>query len=213
LAVGLGVWYLLQPPSADTLFSRITQRTHSDSIESLLAAQDDIEEFLSRYPGDSRASLLRDNLKEIELHRLQRRFDLRVKGLADTDNLLPIEQAFLEAVQEARVNPERTAAKLDALIALYSEEEASGPTGRCLELARRRLAQLRMQLAEDAALHLGFLEERLQTAEELSTTQPEEARRIYEAIIELYGEKPWASEPVTRARESLKNLPSGDEST
>ncbi len=204
--VGAGVWYMLQPPTADALYKRIAPRVESESIDSLLAAQDDIDAFLARFPGDPRAPRLREHLREIELHRLQRRFDLRLRGLAESGNLLPIEQAYIEAMHDVRARPERTAARLEALLALYSQEEASGRAGLCLELARRRLQEIRRQLAEDARQHLRFLEERLQAAARMRDAQPGEARKIYEAIIELYREKPWAADAVREAHNGLKQL-------
>lgn len=213
LTIGAGAWYLLQPPSVDDLYDRIIPRAESESTDALLATQDDIDAFLMRFPEDPRVSTLRKYLREIDLHRLQRKFDLRMRGFAETKNLLPIEQAYIEAMHGVRTNPERSAERLEALLALYSQEEASGPTGLCLQLARRRLEEVRRQVAEDARQHLAFLEERLRSAGERQMDRPTEARRIYEAIIELYDEKPWASDAVRQAQESLKQLGVHDDQT
>ncbi len=206
VAVGAGAWYLLQPPTADALYDRIVTRAESESADALLAAQDDIEAFLMRFPGDPRAAALREYLREIQLHRLQRRFDLRMRGLSEAKSLLPIEQAYIEAMYSVRTHPERTAARLEALLTLYGQEEPSGPTGLSLELARRRLKEVRQQLAEEARQHLALLEERLGAAAEKHPDRPGEARRIYEAVIELYHEKPWAAEAVEEARKRLEQL-------
>ncbi len=211
--VGAGVWYLLQPPTADALYDRIIPRAESESVDALLSTQDDIDAFLMRFPGDPRAGVLREYLREIDLHRLQRRFDLRMRGLAETKNLLPIEQAYIDAMHDARASPERTAARLEAILALYGQEEASGPTGLCLELARRRLDEVRQQLADNARQHLALLEERLRAAAQRQDEQPGEARRIYEAILELYDEKPWAADAVRQAREGLSQLQRHDDQT
>ncbi|MDZ7618342.1 MAG: hypothetical protein U1E05_15155, partial [Patescibacteria group bacterium] len=213
LTIGAGAWYLLQPPSADDLHDRISARAGSKSTDSLLAAQDDIDAFLIRFPGDPRGPTLREYLREIDLHRLQRKFDLRIRGLAETKDLLPIEQAYIEAIQGARTNPERSEVRLKALLALYSQEEPSGPTGLCLQLARRRLEEVRRQVAGEAAQHLAFLGERLHAAEQRRDERPNEARSIYEAIIELYHEKPWAADVVRQAQEGLKQLKVQDDHT
>ena len=213
LTIGIGAWYLLQPSTADDLYERIIPRAESESTESLLGAQEDIEEFLMRFPDDPRTSTLRKYLREIDLHRLQRKFDLRMRGFAETKNLLPIEQAYLEAMQDVRTNPERSAVRLEALLALYGQAEATGPTGLCLQLARRRLEEVRGQIAEDARQHLAFLEERMQEAERRKADRPSEARSIYEAIIELYHEKPWAADMVRQAEEALKTVVAQDNQT
>ncbi len=213
VTIGAGAWYLLQPPAADDLYDRIISRAESASTDSLLAAQDDIDAFLMRFPGDPRVPTLREYLRDIDLHRLQRKFDLRMRGFAETENLLPIEQAYIEAMQGVRTTPERTAVRLEALLALYSQEEASGPTGLCLQLARRRLEEVRRQVAEEARQHLAFLGERLQAAGQRRDDRPGEARSIYEAIIELYHEKPWAADAVRQAEEGLKQVRVHDDQT
>ena len=203
-AVAALVWYFLQPPSRDTLYDRITARTADDTIASLLEAEDDIEKFLSLYSEDPCCKQLREYANEIELHRLERKFELRAKGMAGTENLVPIERAYLEAINYVRLDLERAVAKLQALIDLYDHRtDTSGPTGKCLELARRRLAQLNEQLEQQVEQQIAMLEDRLEQARQLSRTEPERARSMYRAAIELYQDKPWAAEAVNRAREGL----------
>ncbi len=205
IAVGLVVWYFLQPPSADALYGKITARTAAGAITSLAAAADDIEEFLMRFPEDSRCEQLRDYQREIDLHRLEQKFKLRAKGLAGTENLVPIERAYLEAINYVQFDPERAVAKLQALIDLYNHRaERSGPTGQCLELARRRLAQFREQLDRQTVQHLALIQDRLDRAKRLSETEPERAQAMYRAVIELYQHKPWAAQAVRRARDVLE---------
>jgi serine/threonine protein kinase len=207
IAVGLAVWYFLQNPSADTLYDRITARTADDTIASLLQAEDDIQEFLRLYSQDPRCEQLRKYANEIELYRLERKFELRAKGLAGTEDLVPIERTYFEAINYVRLDPERAMAKLQALIDLYDHRaDSSGPTGMCLELARRRLAQLREQLDRQTAQQLALVDDRLDQAQQLSRTQPEHARSMYRAVIELYTDKPWAAQAVRRARQGLATL-------
>ena len=131
LAIGLTIWYFLRPPSPDKLYDRIMAAAEAGERPS----SDDIEEFMVRYGDDSRAKLLRRFEKEIELDRLQRKFDKRVKGLGGERTLLPIERAYLEALNYAWLDPARGAQKMKALIELYGHEsDDSGPTGQCLEL-------------------------------------------------------------------------------
>jgi hypothetical protein len=83
-----------------------------------------------------------------------------------------------------------------------------------VELARRRLAQLKEQFNAPAEDCNKFLAERLDEAERLGATDPERAKTIYRAVIELYARKPWAAAAVRRAREALgseqKSPPSSD---
>jgi len=204
IAVGLGVWYSLQPPSADALYAAIIAKTGDGTADSLYAAEDEIGEFLMRFPKDSRCARLLEYQREIDLYRLERKFHRRLKGLAGTEQLLPIERAYLEAIRYVRLDRERGMAKLQALIDLYNHRaDISGPTGQCLELARRRLRQLRKLVDDQAADHLALLQDRLDRAEQLSRTDPPLARTMWKAMIELYDDKPWAAEAVERARAAL----------
>ncbi len=204
LLVGLGAWWALQPPKADTLYDRITAATADQSIDSILQAEGDIRDFLNRYSNDSRAWRVREYEREIELRNLENKFNQRVKGLARTDSLQPIERAYLEAINYINLDPEIGIAKLEAIVDLYdrpgTEKE---PAGQCLTLVRRRLAQLRHEVAKRSADQLQLLEERLSAADSLRAEDPVRARKMYEAVVELYAEKPWAVAAVRRARQEL----------
>ena len=204
ISVGLCGWWLLQPPSADTLYGRITAHTADETTASILQAEDDIREFIERYPNDPRGGRFREYEKEIDLYRLERKFDKRVRGLAGAESLLPVERAYLDAINYVRLEPERGMAKLEALIELYrQQDDGSGPTGRCLILARRRLTQICKDIDEHSRDQLALLLERIDAADALRSADPERARAMYRAAVELYSEKPWAAAAVRRAQESL----------
>ena len=206
ITVGLTAWYLLRPPSADTLYGRIAARINDGTTDSLLEAEDDIQQFLMRFPDDSKREQLRRYQKRIELHRLERKFELQAKWLGRSEHLLPIERTYLEAINYVRLDPERGAAKLQAMIDLYDQgSELSGPTGQYVELARGRLTRLRAKLDERVPAQLALLKRQLDQAEKISRTDPAKARAMWRAVIELYRDKPWAGEAVRRAREGMSN--------
>jgi len=202
IGIGLGAWYLLRPPSADALYDKIITATADMRIDSLLDAKPKIEEFLTRFSDDSRAGKLRHYMEQIELHNLERRLALRAKGLAGTGGLLPVQRAYIEAINQ--VDPDRGAKLLQALVDLHQDRtDPSGPDGLCLELARRQLARLRQQLAKSSVESLAEIEDRLKRAEELRATDPQMARSMLQALIDLYQDKPWAAEAIRLARERL----------
>ncbi len=133
--VGLTVRWFLQPPTADALYQQIEAKKADKSINSLREAKGDIRKFLDRFPNDSRAATLRKDEEDIELDRLEREFTLRLRGMADTSNLLPVERAYLEAINDDHLNPERAVTKLQALVDLYAQPKSdTGPTGECITL-------------------------------------------------------------------------------
>lgn len=199
------LWYLLQPPTADQLYEAITARTADASIDSLLRAESDIERFLTLFPTDSRCSQLRASVQEIQLYRLERKFGRRAAGVLRGESLLPVEQAYLEAIHLSQTDPEQAMVKLRSLLALYDHRsDELGPTGQCVALARRRLERLREQVAGYATQYLDALQDRLDLADSLAQQNPGRAREIREAIVDLYAAKPWAAKAVARAREALR---------
>jgi hypothetical protein len=205
IVMGLGAWYLLRPPSADSLYRRISKTTEDRKIGSLIAAKPDIKDFLARFSNDPRCEHLRYFEREIELHYLENDFE---KKWESSDPKMPIERAYGEALDCARRNPELAIAKLDAIVNLYSGKmNDSGPTGQYLELIQRKRTQLQLQLDAWRADDVAVLGDRLDHADELSRSGSPEKRRqadqIRRAVIELYSDKPWAKEAVERARKAL----------
>jgi hypothetical protein len=212
--VGLLTWYMMRPASADTLFERIRDTTVTHTIKSYRQAESDIDEFLLHYPHDPRAATLRDYSREIELDKLETRFELRAKGLLASESLLPIETAYLEAINCAKLDPSRGAAKLQALVDLFGPRapqakskgrraDQAGPTAQCLELARRKLKQLGEQIDRSTPIELGLLQSRLDMADGLSARDPDAARAMRRAVIELYQDKDWAAPVVQRAKKAM----------
>ena len=205
VAVGLAVWYFLQPPSKNELYQRISERTADGSIASLVAAEEDIRKFLMLYAGDHRSSELREYENEIKLYQLERTFQRRAKGLVASESLLPIERDYLETINYVRLDPELGMAKLRALVDLYEQDSGgSGPAAMCLKLARRRLAQLHQQFDRHTAGRRDHVLARLDRADAIRQTDPPRARAMYRAVIELYQDKPWAGDVLRRARAGLE---------
>jgi serine/threonine-protein kinase len=212
LLIGLTVRWFLQPPSAEALYARIADRMAEESAESQPRSPSDIDEvrkvitkFLDLYPNDAHRAEVREWEKELDRRQEQWNFEQQIRGLKN--GLLPIQQMYLEAVGNVRLNPTLAMAQLQALLDLYKpSENDNGPTRLCLVLAERRLTQLRKEVEELAKSQLEMLGKRLDEADAMRADKPEQARAIYRAVIELYSDKPWAVEPVRRARKALEQI-------
>lgn len=204
IALGLGTWYFLQPPSLDRLYDRVIK---AEKANRRASAEEDIQSFLSRCsPGDPRGRELEDLREEIELEKLGRKIELRARGHGKRgDTLSPIERDFVEALKQIDLDPEAGMGKLQALVDLYGGDSDDQPplTRQCLILARRRLQKLHKEVAGYADDHLENIASHLARADSLAAEQPAEARKIWRAVIELYDGKPWADEVVRRARDRL----------
>ncbi len=209
IAVWLLAWYMLQPPSADALYRRIQRQTEGESAPepsdtALEPAEDDIHQFLVRFPQDPRSDRLRDYAERIEMTHLERRL-LQAKGVNVQTSLSPVERSYLDALNTARVDLETGIARFQAMIDLFeSRKDDSGPNARCIQLAKRRLSEFRQQYEAQSQEQLHAVEERLKEADELRATDPERAKAIYRAVLVLYQNKAWAKNAVQRAQAALE---------
>lgn len=212
---GLGL-YLARPPTADELYDKITANIDPEQAESVRDVQQEVEEFLSKYPEDPRAPEIQTYMRQVRLDRAERRLQLQARrgGLSDP-TLLPVEVLYLQAVSKAQQSPEEAIAMFDSLVQLYGasanddvdDESPQTRQAACVELAKRQSQRLRVELAKHAERQLADLEERLAVAEALSATDPAGAQAIYSAIVDLYQDQLWAEEIVAEARLRLENLP------
>jgi len=205
VAVWLLAWYLLQPPSADALYHRIQRQTTGGSLDVPPRTEDDIGQFLVRFPHDPRSEGLRDLAERIEIAHLGLRLDLHAKGINLQASLLPIERVYVDAFNAARVDPEVGIARFEAMIDLFeSSKDDSGPNRRCIQLAKQRLGEFRQQYEVQSREQLTIVEERVKRADELRKTNPQRANAIYRAVLVLYENKAWAKHVVQRARAALE---------
>ena len=138
---------------------------------------------------------------------MERKFERRLKGLERTDNLQPIELAYLEAIRYVRLNKELGATRLRAIVDLFGKPgDDAEPTGQCLILARRQLEKLKKETGKFVAEQIELLKERLDVADALLPSEPDRAKEMYRAVVILYAEKPWAADAVRRARDALETL-------
>ncbi len=198
------LWYFMQPPSADKLYGRIVAAAQDEDPVALMGEQDDVRNFLDRFPNDPRAGDIRHYQDEIELERLEQRFHIRARFPGREDQLTPVEHDYLEAVSYETSDPQQAADKLRALVQLYGPAaQSSDHTKLCVELAQRKLESFQSELAKDVADRKKVLDASLRRAEQVRIKDPAEARSIWQSIVELYGNKSWAADGVAKAKAAL----------
>lgn len=203
LSIGLFVWYWLQPPDSEKLYTEIKAAAKDGKIDRLVDVEGKIKDFINYYPADLRTQEMSAYLDEIEMSRLERRFQARARLHSKTDGLLPIERAYFEAIGYVNLEPALGRKKMQALVDLFREDSKSSKQAReCYALALKELDRLDRQLQQHSADDVKVLQRKLADADELQSTDPDAAKRIRQAIVELYGDEPWAEEIVRRARET-----------
>jgi hypothetical protein len=225
--VASAVRYLSQPRSADRLYAAITSRVDGDDDSSLGKVENEVNEFLERFPRDDRAEVLRTYKDTIQLDKLDRKLQRQTRGnSAVNPPLLPAEQQYLDAAALATTSPEKAISMLGSLIDLYDD----GPSGsvksikptaaanqkpdrdsadraaKVVLLAKRRIQSLRAEVAKQREQQLADLNERLMTASQLKTSNPDRAAAIFQAIVNLHADDAWAADVVQKARDGIGEL-------
>ncbi|MDR2761021.1 MAG: serine/threonine protein kinase [Planctomycetaceae bacterium] len=80
------------------------------------------------------------------------------------------------------------------------------PTEMCVELARRRLRELKKGIDTIISDQETFLSKRINDAKSLMESDPDQARKLLSGVIELYGEQSWALNYVNESRNLLNKI-------
>jgi serine/threonine-protein kinase len=219
--------YMSRPPSADDLYDTISSQLDGDADTPQLNIEDEVEKFLALYPDDERADEIERHKERLDLDKLERRLyrQVRENGTLDT-SLLPVEQLYVQSLDARQSAPDEAAAMLQSLIDLYqtapqlesdrrpprSAERARNAwddqvrTATVVQLAKRRLAALKDDLAWQRSRELESLRERMSAAQRLADRDPQQAAAMYRAIINLHERDKWADKIVAEARSRLTEL-------
>jgi serine/threonine-protein kinase len=207
--LGALVVYATRPPSADQLFTQM-QRAADAGGERLVEVESEMARFLAVYPGDPRAEEVRGWQQELELYRLERRFERRARQSEGVANLLPIERAYFEAHQLAARDPERALARFQAIVAVFDTEPDASLTKlqqasskQTLDLARKQIESLEQTVEQLKTEERLALKRQLERARQLAAKDRAAAQKIWQGIITLYGDKAWAKGLVEQAAAKL----------
>ena len=220
-----GGWWLLQPPSADLLFARIMTVADNDEAD-LRDAEPLIQQFLTRYPNDSRAETVESYAASIEVASLARqaRRDARRRG----QGIDAIERDYRTAMALEELSPSACLEALQAVAVLHDltledNVPAGGPNLADMSIVGRRWQTLIQQdierltplasqeRASDTQRLASILTEVDQLLVEADDTSDPAIRQerlalrdaMLRGIVTLYSERPHAAEAVTRARDLL----------
>ncbi|MCA9193578.1 MAG: serine/threonine protein kinase, partial [Planctomycetales bacterium] len=199
-SLGLGAW-MLRPTSASRLYAEIMTRVDSGDENEVVAAQADIEEFLTRFPQDERASEVRALANDAELTRWTRILLRRASREGGDHELGALEQAFLDAMRARSQDMQLATAKLQAIVNVYGPLEKLAPNEiKLLELADFALQSLDATPAQDSPA-IQQLDGLIQAAEKSLSGQTLDD--YYHQLLVLYGDKPWAKAQVMRIQDRM----------
>ena len=211
IVVAVG-WWLTRPLSASDLYDRIQIAAKDTNPERLDEATTQVLDFLRLYKDDPRAKDVEKIKETMEVNNLERRMAIRSNRPIDPSKQLPIERAYLEAMVMASVTPDRSIAKLNALITLFGRNAAASPTSSTsdgasdirlfVRLAERQIQRLSAQVSNFS----DELSRQLDQADQIRASDPEKARSIAQSVIELSGSKAWSKPLIDRANMIIADL-------
>ncbi|MFO0904540.1 MAG: protein kinase [Pirellulales bacterium] len=197
-----GAFLLSRAPGADPLYLEIQTAAMSGDGDSLAAVEYKVDQFLEIYPEDPRREEVAAWKKQLTQALEQRRFDRRIRRPDEAALMTPIERMYAEAMQDAATKPDATVVRLQALVDAFGPRPPSDERSRrALELAVHQLERLTPLLSGQRAAELDLAQQQLAWADEQRAKDGEQARRVYQALVQLYREKPWA-EPIVKAAQA-----------
>jgi hypothetical protein len=204
------VFVATRPPSADRLYQTVKAAAEAGG-EALVGVEGDLTRFLTAYPSDPRSAEMQGFRDDLELHRLQKRFELRARRVGSVEGLSPVERAYLEAMQLAATDPEDALARFEALVNVYSGPGDPGLSAiqrqeseQCLALARQQIERLRPLVEKSNAQQRLAIRRQLDRADTLAATDAAGAEKIRQGIITLYADKTWSQDLVQEAQSRLR---------
>jgi serine/threonine-protein kinase len=209
VAIGMGIYIAMRPPSADRLYGVIKAVADGGEPAELAAVEAEMTRFLQLYPADSRVGEVQSLAKELEQYRLDRQAARRGASAA-ASGLSAVEVAYAQALRLAETDPEAALARFEAIVAVFGEA-TNGQDGRsgqaqadCIERTRKQVERLRPTVLKQIAEQKAALQRELERAERLAATDPTAAEAIWQGIVTLYSEKLWAQSFIETARSRLR---------
>ncbi|MCA9230796.1 MAG: serine/threonine protein kinase [Planctomycetales bacterium] len=210
-----GGWQLMQPTGADELYEQIVTRIDDRGLEDLRMVSSELEDFLTRFPEDTRAVEIQQYQQRLEFQRFERQARRKSRS-GSAEGASPVESTYYAALSLAEHDPARALEILQSLLMLYDPtgQTAGGAQLQAAELdqegdfvwlvlVRKQIEELRAKVQMQAERQVPLLRQRLAAAAELHQTHPAQANRMYRAIVYLYGSQPWAKDIVEEATRRL----------
>ena len=201
-----GIWLFTRPTSEATLYKRIKTAADAESPEKLAGLQDEIEEYLERFPEGDKAQEVGQYRDEVDLYRMRRRFERRLKRPSSGESLELVERLYLDALRQADRDPQQAIANFRAIVDVFEGDEESRSVRQSVELAKSQIQRLQKVAKTHREKTLADLRSRLQQARDVQQRDQQRAIRICRGLIHLCGNKPWAAGIVAQSQELLKSL-------
>lgn len=201
LGCAIGIYWFSLPPSANTLYQQIAASMNSADDEQIIAVEPALERFKELYPTDSRIEDVEVLLAEIDSMRSIRQLQRKARR-SGSDQLDPVEQAFLECTKAQSLDTELAKRKLKAMVTVFaSNEKLSSRQQQFVTSAKRMLEKLDSEGSPSRNPAIETLEKQMIWAD--ANLAPSPRAEWLKSLIELFEEKSWARELIASAKLKL----------
>ncbi|HBU36666.1 MAG TPA: hypothetical protein DEB70_02560 [Planctomycetaceae bacterium] len=220
LVIGIAYW-IIRPQTADELFQTITLETQKAQPD-LRRIRLEIDQFLTRYPGDERAAVVGSLQQQLRVNILEAKMRRRVLGSRDVP---AIERDYRAALAREPESPSAALLAMQAVRTVYAkhrylstEDFTAEDKQTWLSLIERQITRLEQTALKERVEDLERAENVLDEAsqqyvEAIESLDPETAQRgigqsrlLLQSVIETYGDRPHTTEIVTAAKDLLKTI-------
>ena len=198
----VGIYFAYRTPPADQLLETILAKSDSPKV-----VRQEIGQFLEAYPEHEQVDKVKYLAGLADAMAVYSRLSVQRNALG-ANELNDFEKRFVSTIDLCGDDPARAYKRLGAMITLYeTRDDLAQRDQQCLEAAR----MYRTKIKTDAQEKQNAGEEQIHSAmARAQQSQPEEARKIYTAIIELYQDSVWAGGHVDAAKQKIKELNESD---
>lgn len=196
------IWYWVRPPSEADLLREIEEIAQLGDDVRLREVEEEITVFLQLYSESEYAERIENYQDRLNTARLSGRSLRQATDLLRRYPDSIVAGDYVDAIRIISSQPEDALAKLEAIVDLYGKQSARKEDIRpFVEAANRQIPRLRQRVENRQQAFRAEVEQRLDRANRMQNSSPREAAAIRRAVIDLYGDKAWAVDLVTRARD------------
>ncbi len=201
LGCAVGIYWFSLPPSANTLYQQIAASMNSADDDQIMAIEPALERFKELYPTDSRIEDVEVLQAEIDSMRSIRQLQRKARRTG-SEQLDPVEQAFLECTKAQSLDTELAKRKLRAMVTVFAaNEKLSSRQQQFVTSAKRMLEKLDSEGSPSRNPAMETLEKQMIWAD--ANLAPSPRAEWLKSLIELFEEKSWSRELIASAKLKL----------
>ena len=196
-------YYFTRPIDPASIYDPIFNAMSAGDDDKLMEMGDKIELFRQKYPDDLRIDQINAASQRVNYLRKKRQLQRPSEELSNGNEALV--SALRDIMKNKEDEPEHAKRKLDTFLVAYPENLLSKQEQSWIQFAKSLREELEAKRdPEIEKMKISQLDNLIDRI--MSTELPLEHEKHLRALIELYGQEPWAVPVITKANEKLKKL-------